>query len=418
MHSRRVQPRRAGILSAFANDRRPGFIARPFGTDSTLRCEARRELGRYMDTGTHATASRPHPIHVVDAAKTLNVTVTYGLSEAGRKASLLSGGDGRARQQLSIQVPAARLHLVAVDPGGVARLKLQPRYELSDSDRIVRHDAPPVYDVPPSIDDLYRDAARNHELERLFLAQRNSWRGQRREADRERRADAAREFLSNASHRAIVHPAPTPKRCFLQTATGRLMFDIESDVGIAKDVPNEAHRRFRADLQVRKQRNLNQRSEQLELHNQKKAAAHAWIEGKGTIDQKARAAAGLLALDEVVAAMADESFSGAADVPRYEFDGAARLQSHLRETLGDASVVVAPSDLQVTSVDATSASKDQWSVVSTLQSKFPDATIKLREHRLSSRRYPDASPLTVFGVLVSRRDGPFTLRREFAAPGR
>src|SRR5687768_2371887 len=29
VHSRRVQPRRAGFLSAFAKDRRPGFIARP-----------------------------------------------------------------------------------------------------------------------------------------------------------------------------------------------------------------------------------------------------------------------------------------------------------------------------------------------------------------------------------------------------
>jgi hypothetical protein len=371
-----------------------------------------------MDTATHNTASRPHPIHVVDAAKTLNVTVTYGLSEAGRKASLLSGGDGRARQQLSIQVPAARLHLVAVDPAGVARLKLQPRYEVSDSDRIVRHDAPPIYDVPPSIDDLYRDAARNHELERLFLAQRNSWRGQRREADRERRAEAAREFLSNPSHRAIVHPAPTPKRCFLQTATGRLMFDVDSDTGIAKDVPTEAHRRFRMDLQVRKQRNLSQRAEQLELHEQKKAAAKAWIDRNGTMDQKARSAAGVLALDEVIATMTEHSFSIAADVPRYELDGAARLTHHLRETLGDSSTVVAPSDLQVTSQDATAASKDQWSVVSALQSKFPDSTIKLREHRLSSRRHPAAPALTVFGVLVSRRDGPFTFRREFAAPGR
>ena len=374
--------------------------------------------GLFMDTVSHAPVSRPHPVHVVDAAKTLNVTVTYGLSEAGRKASLLSGGDGRARQQLSIQVPAARLHLVSVDPAGVARLKLQPRYELSDSDRILRHDAPAVYDVPPSIDDLYRDAARNHELERLFLAQRNSWRSQRREADRERRTDAAREFLSNPSHRAIAHPAPTPKRCFLQTATGRLMFDVDSDAGIAKDVPGEAHRRFRADLQARKQRNLSERSAQLELHNQKKAVARAWIDRNGTPDQKARSAAGLLALDEVVAAMSDHSFSAAVEVSRYELDGAARLQQHLRATLGDPSAVVAPSDLQVASLDATSATKDQWSVVSILQSKFPDATIKLREHRLCSRRHPEAPPLNVFGVLVSRRDGPFTFRREFAAPGR
>jgi hypothetical protein len=371
-----------------------------------------------MDTATHSTASRPHPIHVVDAAKTLNVTVTYGLSETGRKASLLSGGDGRARQQLSIQVPAARLHLVAVDAAGVARLKLQPRYEVSDSDRIVRHDAPPTYDMPPSVDDLYRDASRNHELERLFLAQRNSWRGQRREADRERRAEAARDFLSNLSHRAIVHPAPTPKRCFLHTATGRLMFDVESDTGIAKDVPSEAHRRFRMDLQVRKQLNLNQRAKQLELHEQKKAAAKAWVDSNGTMDQKARSAAGVLALEEVVAAMTEHSFSSADDVPRYELDGATRLTHHLREILGDSSAVIAPSDLQVASLDATSASKDQWSVVSALQSKFPDATVKLREHRLTSRRHPAAPALTVFGVLVSRRDGPFTLRREFAAPGR
>lgn len=371
-----------------------------------------------MDTASHIATARPHPIHAVDAAKSLNVTVVYGLSEAGRKASLLSGGDGRARQQLSIQVPAVRLHLVAVDPSGVARLKLQPRYELSESDRIVRHDAPPVYDVPPSLEDLYRDAARNHELERLFLAQRNNWRSQRREADRERRAEAAREFLSNPSQRAIVHPAPTPKRCFIQTASGRLMFDIASDTGIAKEVPAEAHRRFRADLHARKQRNLNQRSEQLELHEKKKAAARAWVDRHGTVDQKARAAAGVLALDEVIDAMTDEAFTVVDDLPRYELDGAMRLQDHLRSVLGDASVVVAPADLQVISTDASSATKEQWAVVSRLQSTFGDATVKLREHQLLSRRYPAVAPMTVYGVLVTRKVGPLSVRREFAAPGK
>lgn len=372
-----------------------------------------------MDTAAHVVTDRTHSqLHAVDTAKTLKVTVVYGLSEVGRKASLLTGGDGRARQQLAIQVPSSRLHLVAVDPTGVARLKLQPRYEITDSERIVRHDGPPVYDAPPTIDDLYRDAARNHELEQLFAAQRSAWRGQRREADRERRAGAAREFLSNPGQRAIVHPAPTPKRSFVQTATGRIMFDIDSDVGIAKDVPIEAHRRFRADLHARKQRNQQQRAEQVELHEQKKTTAREWVERHGTADQKARAAAGVLPLDEVIAAMTDDAFLSVADIPRYEFDGAARLEEHLRATQGDRSVVVAPADLHVASVDATCATKEQWSVMSRLQAKFVEATIKLREHRLSSRRHPDAPELTVFGVLVSRRVGPFTLRREFAAPGR
>ncbi|HEU4936141.1 MAG TPA: hypothetical protein VFT39_06800 [Vicinamibacterales bacterium] len=38
------------------------------------------------------------------AMKTLTVTATYLLSKEGRKASLLDGGDGKAAQQLSVQV--------------------------------------------------------------------------------------------------------------------------------------------------------------------------------------------------------------------------------------------------------------------------------------------------------------------------
>lgn len=372
-----------------------------------------------MDTAVHVGVDRSRPqLRAVEETQTLKVTVIYGLSEAGRKALLLSGGDGRARQQMSIQVPSARLHLVAVDAAGVARLKLQPRYELAESDRVLRHDGPPIYDIPPTIDDLYRDAARNHELERLFLAQRQAWRGQRREADRERRATAAREFLSNVAHRAIVHPAPTPKRCFIQTSTGRLMFDVTSDTGIAKEVPPEAHRRFRNDLHTRRQRNLTERAEQLELHEQKKGAAAAWIASYGTADQRSRAAAGVLALDEVLTAMTDDAFRAAIDIPLYERDGAARLQAHLRTNTGDPDLIVAAADLEVISVDAASATSEQWSLMSRLQTTFPDASIKLREHRLRSRRHSATAPLVLFGILVTRRVGPFSLRREYAAPGR
>lgn len=372
-----------------------------------------------MDTAAHVTIDRSRPqLRAVEEAQSLKVTVIYGLSEEGRKVSLLNGGDGRARQQLAIQVPPARLHLVAVDPAGVARLKLQPRYELTESERVLRHEGPPTYDAPPSVDDLYRDAARNHELERLFFAQRQAWRGQRREADRERRATAAREFLSNPAHRAMVHPAPTPNRCFVQTSTGRLMFDVTSDLGIAKDVPLEAHRRFRNDLRARRERNLSQRAQQVDLHQQKKSAAAAWVESHGTADQRSRAAAGVLALDEVISAMTEDAFRSAADIPLYERDGASQLQAHLRTSEGEADIAVAAADLQVASLDANSASADQWALVSRLQEMFPDGVVKLREHRLTSRRHPMAAPLVVFGIRVTRRVGPFNLHREFAAPGR
>ena len=67
----------------------------------------------------------------------------------------------------------------------------------------------------------------------------------------------------------MVHPVPTPKRCFMATASGRVMFDAATDVGPARDVPREAYRRFRADLRARKEQNLKLRAEQLALHEEK-----------------------------------------------------------------------------------------------------------------------------------------------------
>ena len=87
-----------------------------------------------MDTVTAISERRlealPDPLRAPAATKMLTVNATYLLSEEGRKASLLDGGDGKAVQQLSLQVPGNRLHLVSVDAHGVARLKLRPRYQL------------------------------------------------------------------------------------------------------------------------------------------------------------------------------------------------------------------------------------------------------------------------------------------------
>lgn len=212
-----------------------------------------------MDTvilrGPGLVSDRP-PASPPESARVLTVTATYLLSEDGRKASLLAGGDGRAVQQLSIQVPTNRLHLVSVDDEGVARLKLQPRFDRDGEQRVVRIDAAPTYDSPPSIEDLYREAARNHELERTYHQQRTAARTERRETQRQFRAQLAQAFMSDRTQRALLHPAPSPKRCYLIAERGRVLFDVDTDEGIARDVPPEAHRRFRADLRARREENL------------------------------------------------------------------------------------------------------------------------------------------------------------------
>jgi hypothetical protein len=372
-----------------------------------------------MDTvvlrGPGLATDKP-PTSLPEAVRLLTVTATYLLSEDGRKASLLSGGNGRAVQELSIDVPASRLHLVSVDDEGVARLKLRPRYDRDEEQRVLRIDTPPTYDSPPSLEDLYREAARNHELERAYHQQRTAARTERRDAQRQLRAQLAQTFMSDRAQRAVVHPAPTPKRCYLATAHGRVLFDINSDEGISRDVPPEAHRRFRADLRGRRDENIRQRTEQLALHEEKKRLVAEWIAAHGTPEQQSRQAAGMLPISEAIEAMTDEAFTVFADQPRYLRDGVDRLQAHLRQSPRYASVVVTSADLIITSKNAGQATATQWALVQQLQAAFPDATVALRVHRLALKREPQAPMLTVYGALVTRKIGPFTLRREYAAP--
>lgn len=365
---------------------------------------------RFVERQGSSVTPMPGP----DVAPALSATATYLLSEDGRKASLLGGGDGHAVQQIALQVPGNRLHLVSVDKQGVARLKLRPRFEADGERGIVRIDAAPLYDAPPSIEDLYRAAAKNHELEGAYYAERAAQRSKRTDAERELRERVAESFLADKGQRAVAHPPPSTKRCYVITERGRLLFDVVADVGLAKEVPSEAHRRFRADLRSKEERNRLDRAAQLALHEEKKRFVAEWIAVNGTDEQKVRQAAGVLPMEEAIEAITDDAFAAAGDRPVYTRDGAQRLQDLLRES-GSPDAVVLASDVVVHSVNAVKATAEQWAVVQEIQAKVPDANVVLRQHVLSSTRHPAAATVTTFGVLVTKRHDPFTLRREYLA---
>src|SRR3954468_17009141 len=168
-----------------------------------------------MDTATVLNDRGPQPVpngpKGVEVGRELAVKVTYVLTEEGRKASLLAGGDGRALQEMTVQVPSSRLHLVSVDANGVARLKLRPRYQIKEDQGVVRTDSPPEYDAPPSLEDLFHEAARNHQLESTYHDERRTSRSKRRDNTREARAEVAKSFMADPTRRALAHPAPTQK---------------------------------------------------------------------------------------------------------------------------------------------------------------------------------------------------------------
>ena len=359
----------------------------------------------------------PSDVQAAPASTTaLTVTATYLLSEEGRKASLLAGGDGRAVQELRLHLPVNGLHLVAVDATGVARLKLRPRYNLNDEQRVVRVDAPPTYDAPPSLDDLFGEAARNHQLEATFYNERRTARSRQQSASDDKQAALATAFLTDSSRRAVAHPPPTAKRCYVVADAGRVLFDVERDLPPARDVPPEAYRRFRSDLRARRDRSLQERAAQVTVHKEKERFAADWIAAHGTPEQQRRQDAGMLPLDEVIAAISDHVFAALDNRPRYAYDGAERLQAFLREYPEYADCTVTPAALRVTSSNAVKASAEQFALVNEFKTLMPSANVTLRVHKLSWRAKADAPQLTIFGVLVMFTFGPFTVRREYEAP--
>ncbi|MGE3510693.1 MAG: hypothetical protein AB7N65_17610 [Vicinamibacterales bacterium] len=374
-----------------------------------------------METITRISERRSIATDVTAAPRetpsTLAATATYLLSEDGRKASLLQGGDGRAVQTVTMQVPTNRLHLVSVDREGVARLRLRPFFQVNGDQRIVRVDAEPTFDAPPTIDELYQLAARNHELEHAHHAAKVSEAAQRHDAQHDVRLRAAEAFLLDKTARALPHPPPTPRVCHLMTPKGRLRFDIDRESGAAKEVPLEAYRRFRSDERATKERRQAERAANLALHEVKKQFLAAWIAEYGSAEQKARQATGMLPLVEAVAALTDHVFSALAAYPRYAHDGAERLMRVLPRELREKIGAITPADLQVDSEHAQMATAEQFALVQRIQAEVPDATVVLRRHRISLRRGEITTPsVPVFGILVTQKVGPLVIRREFAVP--
>jgi hypothetical protein len=375
-----------------------------------------------MDTALNPAAARRSDarLHVLGPSstaspQTLRVRAVFRLSVSGRRASLLNGGNGRRRQRLVFKIPATRAHLLHVDDSGTAWLKLRPRYEVRDQ-RVVRIDEPPVYDTPPSVETLLQDAARNHELEAAYRAQGLSYQSARQGLTQTWRTEIAESFLRDTSQRALVHPSPTARRCVIATERGRLEFDARRDRGIARDVPMEALRRFHADLRARRVRAEQTIVEFHSAYAEKQRLVREWMSEKGTPDQQARLAAGVLPLEEAAEAMAHEAFRPVDHLPRYQHDGVARLQAHLRTFPPYATATVSELTLHVSTHYLTDATSLEWAMVQEVQRAVPDARVYLRERVLSWTEDPAAPRLRVVTVLGFLKRGPLTLRREFCIP--
>lgn len=370
---------------------------------------------RRLDSPLHAVPPPPTPPST-EGARTLTVAADYRLSQAGQKAALLTGDDGRAEQHVTLAVPATRLHLVRVTARGMAHLKLRPQFRLNAEQRIVRVNARPVYDHPPTLDELLQDAARNHELEHAFYGQQATTNTGRREAHLQWLEETAQEFLADPTRRAILHPAPTARQCAIQTTKGLVHFDVHRNAGVARQVPPDALRRFQNDRRIRQGQAVIQCEHDVAVQAERREAMEAWILAHGTPDQRERLAAGVLPRSEWLAAVADIAFAPVAGLPIYDANGARCLQAFLRERPAFASAVVTHDDLVVATKPLAAATPVQWAWFQHMRRAFPHADVKLRERELSWSRDRQAPHHRSVAIVVTIREGVIKLRREFAVP--
>jgi hypothetical protein len=197
---------------------------------------------------------------------------------------------------------------------------------------------------------------------------------------------------------------------------GRVLFDADRDEVPARHVPAEAHRRFRADLRGRKERNRQTREAQLAVHKEKRCFVADWIATHGTPDQKARQAEGLLPIAEAIETITDHAFGAITARNRYVRNGNDRLQAFLRQSPAYANAVVRPADVDITTSTASEATAAQWRLVEELRRVLPESTVALRRHTVRFKRDPVAPALQLFSVVVTLRYQVLTLRREYAAP--
>ena len=378
--------------------------------DATAHATTRR-----LDSSLHAVGSLS-PAIAVESARTLSVTADYRLSEAGRKASLLTGGNGHAEQRVKVAVPLTRLHLVHVDNNGVARLKLRPQFRMSPDQRVIKIKLAPVYDHPPTIDELFQDAARNHELERTYHAQRTTAQTARRETLEGRRNEVALEFLGDPNRRAVVYPPPSKRRCQIMTDRGPIDFDAKRDMGVARQIPLEAFRRFENDVRIRHGQGADQRTRNLAKHAERQQMMREWIAVHGTHEQRQRLAAGVLPFKEFVDAITDVTFRPLSHLTLYPSDGAARVQQLVRQRPGYANAIVTPNDLSVVTRLLPTASAAQWALVSDIRDRLPGAQVQLRERSIAWTQDPQVAKVRVVSAVVTIRVGLVLLRREFQVP--
>ena len=311
---------------------------------------------------------------------TVTATITYLLSEQGRRESLRTGGDGRRVQEDQGVISDKDLEAFAVGEDGQVSFDMthmhgcDPDFNPGVLPRASKgrfQDGTIVWDVVPTWEDLL-------EVVCGFKAESDDMQAAY-EAHQAKLERVAQQFLEDPSARAT------------RLDKGAATIAGERFYG---DHPVIAEARRRAEIDVDEARKRN------------RATLAEWVGQHGTENQRQRLAAGLLPWKEAFEAAEDYLFKPTSSFAVYKkFD------------VGDVCMCLSRAEGETCSpkfqsVDATELTADEWEQFARIKSTVPGAQFQLREHRAQCESASE--PQVRRGVIVKFTLGQLTFKREFA----
>ena len=359
-----------------------------------------------------------------------NGTITYYLSEPGRKASLLAGGTGTEVQQVTGELTSENIDLFRVSTDGSADFTLDVSAvpeRSSYGNREIRGWEQQRFDAPVNFDgviDAAREIARQRaQIEADEQPRLAAWGLEQEQKNREKEAAEVAKNRATQTERfsELLQPGSLfrldPEQIYCHNWTA----SIDK---IKPEHPQYAE--FRAQLELlQTEREATARAtaqEHAERERLKADFCAEWIAVNGTDNQRARFAEGLLPADELETALKEAAFS-AFDFPRYRRIPAKDVRATCTETCTCGGEYDSCS-VNFQSEDASDATAAEFATLELIRAALvhapmrpAEATLRLHTGTCSdSDCDPDegVGRVTRKGILVKLRFGPFTFHRLFA----
>jgi hypothetical protein len=319
------------------------------------------------------------PEHLIPAS------ITYLLSETGRRDSRRKGGNGRRVQEMSGFITENDLDAFRVNDEGQVSVDARtlecdpwdtPSIIPAEKGRLVGTASFAVdeiqWDVAPSWEDLLAVARAVKEYAEAMAAEAAEGKKQR---DR-----ITQEFIDNPSARAT-----SIERDHVMIS-GYRFENVE---------PAAAHARKRWN------------ADQEEIKRSNRATLREWISRIGTENQCQRLLADLLPWKEAYETVEEHLFDPLKDFPLYR-----RFEPGEVKCVCEAAGEFTACEPKFQSLDATELTADEWDQFCQIKAAVPGAMFQLREHRAQCRKA--SAPEIRRGVIVKFPEGQLNFRREFA----